>query len=300
MSKPNFFIIGGPKCGTTAIDAYLRDHAEVFMCTPKDTNYFSEDLPGIREITSEKGYEEKFADANKRAVGESSSLYMFSRVAVPRIAAAYPEAKLIAMVRNPLALLESFHAQLLYSMEEDEQDIEKAWELQAVRAIGEELPATARCPEQLQYREVAMLGAQLKRVYDRVPREQVHVIVFDDLASDTARVYRETLDFLNLPDDGRTNFEAVNVRKEHRSETIGRFTEQPPTALKAAVSTAKRVIGVKEFGLLNRVRAVNDKAVEAPGLRSEFRAYLADVYRDDVALLGDLIERDLSHWVAVS
>lgn len=300
MSRPNFFIIGGPKCGTTALDAYLGAHEGIFMCTPKDTNYFSGDLPGMRRVESERAYLDLFSDASEGAIGESSSLYMYSREAVPAILDFAPEARLIAMVRNPIALVESFHSQLLYSMEEDVEDCEAAWRLQAARARGEHVPPKGVCPEQLQYREVAMLGAQLQRVYELVPRDRVKVVVFDDLADDTAAVYREVLSFLGVADDGRTEFPKVNTRKEHRSAAVGQFTEQPPALLRTIVAEAKRVLGVKEFGLLNRVRAVNDRAMVAPGLSPAFRAELSDTFRDDVNLLGELIGRRLDHWLGAA
>ena len=48
MMLPDFFIVGAPKCGTTAISEYLRTHPRIFMCKPKEPHYFALDIPGYR------------------------------------------------------------------------------------------------------------------------------------------------------------------------------------------------------------------------------------------------------------
>ena len=119
------------------------------------------------------------------------------------------------------------------------------------------MPATARVPEFLQYGDAARLGAQLRRVYESFPPEQVKVIVFDDLRADTAAVYRESLAFLGVPDDGRTEFPRVNENKVHRAESVARFTQRPPRALVAAARGVKRVSGVERLGVMDRLRQRN-------------------------------------------
>ena len=75
LSKPNFFIIGAPKCGTTSLHNYLKSHSQITMSIPKEPHYFSTDIKngGIRN-------KEKYADCfshgkrNAKAIGESSKL----------------------------------------------------------------------------------------------------------------------------------------------------------------------------------------------------------------------------------
>ena len=82
MKKPNFFIIGAPKCGTTALARYLSEHNDIFMCQPKEPNYFSSDLPmrqpGVESIDE---YLNLFSDADDscKAVGEASVWYLYSK-----------------------------------------------------------------------------------------------------------------------------------------------------------------------------------------------------------------------------
>lgn len=301
MARPNFFIVGAPKCGTTALDQYLGSHPEIFMCPTKDLNFFSCDLPGIRRVVDEARYLEFFDGAPPHsAVGEASSLYLFSEEAISRIAAFAPDAKLIAVVRNPVDLVYSLHSQLLYSHEEDEENFEAAWALQSARAAGRKIPKRASTPRQLQYEAVGRTGAQLERALERIAETRLKVLLFDDFVADTRAAYEEVLAFLGVPSDGRRDFAPVNAGKRHRIPAVGKLTEQPPALLRAVLPTAKKFLGLKEFGLLDKVRAVNDVPLRRPPLRPAFRNELNEVFRDDIRLLEKLLGRNLDPWLTGS
>lgn len=298
--RPNFFILGAPKCGTTALSEYLRRHPRVFVSTPKEPHYFCEDFdyyyaPGER---TEEHYLRLFADADEShlAVGEASVWYLYSRTAARNIMEFDPAARIVVMVRNPVELVPSLHSQLTYMLDETEPDPAVAWELQEARARGEGLPSTVRVPGFLQYGEAARLGAQVRRVMEVVPREQLKVLVFDDLRADTGAVYRDTLEFLGVPDDGRSEFPRVNENKVHRTAAVARFTQRPPTALVAVARGVKRVTGVERLGVLDRVRRRNREVTRREEISPEFAQVLRDHFRDDVGELGELIGRDLGAW----
>jgi len=302
MRRPDFFILGAPKCGTTALSEYLRAHPRIFMSTPKEPHFFCEDFdyyyaPGRRSLDH---YLRLFEAADERhlAAGEASVWYLYSRVAARRIAEFRPDARAIVMVRNPLEMVPSLHGQLLYEVDEDQPDVRRAWELQGPRARGERLPAGVRVPAFLQYGEAAMLGAQLRRVYESIPRERVLVLVFDDLRADARAVYLRALEFLGVPDDGRTDFPRVNPNTVHRAPAVARLTQRPPRAAMAAARAVKRLAGRERLGILDRVRARNRVEAERAPLDPRFLDALAAHFRDDVALLSELIGRDLSHWTA--
>ena len=299
--RPNFFILGAPKCGTTALSEYLRQHERVFVSTPKEPHYFCEDFdyyyaPGQR---TEEHYLRLFADASDEpAVGEASVWYLYSRTAARNIMEFDPAARVIVMVRNPVELVPSLHSQLRYMLDEVEPDPAVAWELQAARREGVGLPSTVRVPEFLQYGEAARLGAQVRRVLEVVPRDQLKVLVFDDLRADTGAVYRDTLAFLGVPDDGRTEFPRVNENKVHQSAAVARFTQRPPSALVSVARGVKRVARVERLGVLDRVRRSNRQVTRREEISPEFAQTLRDHFRDDVAELGELIGRDLSAWTS--
>ena len=110
LSKPTFFIIGAPKCGTTSLHTYLNSHSQITMSHPKEPHYFSTDIEngGIR---NKEKYEDCFShsDGNAVAVGESSTLYLYSKVAVQNICKYNKDAKFITMIRNPIEIARSFH-----------------------------------------------------------------------------------------------------------------------------------------------------------------------------------------------
>ena len=100
---PNFFIIGAPKSGTTALGVYLGEHPDIFMCDPKEPQYFTFDLPGHRGVRTWEEYQALFPDQdrNVHAVGEASVWYLYSKVAVQEIATYRPDARLIVLLRRP-------------------------------------------------------------------------------------------------------------------------------------------------------------------------------------------------------
>lgn len=300
--RPNFFILGAPKCGTTALSEYLREHPRVFMSMPKEPHFFCTDFdyyfaPGER---TEEHYLGLFAEAGDEhlAIGEASVWYLYSRTAAANIAAFDPEARVIVMLRNPVEMMPSLHSQLVYTVDEDERDPVRAWRLQDDRRAGRNLPPTVRVPEFLQYGAACSLAPQVERVFATFPRERVKVIVFDDFRADPGAVYRETLAFLGVPDDGRTEFPRVNPNTVHRAPAVARLTQRPPRAAVAAARAFKRVTGVRKLGVMQRIRSRNRVEAERPPLPPAFTAELADFFRPDVARLSELIGRDLTHWTA--
>jgi len=300
IPRPGFFIVGAPKCGTTALSEYLRAHPSVFMSTPKEPHFFCSDFdyyfrPGRATLGD---YLHLFDDATPAhlAIGEASVWYLYSQAAVPAILEFDPGARIVVMVRDPVELVPSLHSQLRYSLDEDEDDVERAWRLQDARERGERVPRTCRVPEFLQYRRAAALGAQVERLMSVAPRGQVHVVVFDDLRADPRRVYADALAFLGVPDDGRTEFPRVNANKAHRGGRVARLTQRPPRPLVKAVAGVKRAAGVERIGVLSRIRQGNRQAVDRPALRPEFAEELAGYFAEDVAMLAELIGRDLSAW----
>src|SRR5687767_6541194 len=126
MTRPNFFIPGAPKCGTSSLHDYLAQHPDVFMSEDmKEPGFFNPDLRVnlVRRAATEQKYLSLFKDAaGKRRVGESSTWYMLSSVAAQLINSFDPASKAILMLRNPVDAMYSLHGQLLWSCNEDITD----------------------------------------------------------------------------------------------------------------------------------------------------------------------------------
>jgi hypothetical protein len=300
QKRPNFFIVGAPKSGTTALYEYLRHHPGIFMPEKKEPHYFATDFVHFPRIQEEEEYLQLFSGCSDThsAVGEASAAYLFSDTAVKNIYAFNPGAKIIAMLRNPVDLVYSMHAQALYNFNEDEPDFEKAWALQGERQQGRHIPPGCRAGQLLQYQALGSLGEQVKRLYSIFPRSQVLIIFFDDFLADTRSAYEEVLKFLELPTDGRTNFDPVNISKTHKSKILGWLTQTPPKPVISIVRFLRKRLGIDIYRPLAWARRLNDRAAGREPLDPEFRDHLQEVFRDDIRLLEEQTGKNLDHWLA--
>ncbi len=298
MQIPNFFIIGAPKSGTTSMYRYLETHPRLMMSTPKEPAYWSLDYPRLKEkhairLRTADDYFALFAGAQPEhlAVGEASTVYLSSTEAVPRILEFNPTAKLLIMLRNPVEFAPSFHSQKLFDLSEEVDDFEQAWRLQAARAEGRQIPRRCLEPKVLQYRMMGSFGTQVERVLQHARREQVKVVLFDDLVASPAVIYREVLEFLGLEDDGRSEFPQLNTAKQHRARWTQAFLFSRPGRFARRLGKGHPVLKSLKTRLTHKPRV-------APPLRPEFRAQLVEEFADEIRLIGRVLERDLSHWLA--
>lgn len=302
MGSPNFFIIGAPKAGTTALAEYLGAHAQVFMCPIKEPHFFSRDFDRPIYIQDEAKYLSLFSGTTKEhlAIGEASVWYLYSAVAVESIQKFNPDARIIVMVRNPLELVPSLHSQLLFSNCEDQKSFRNAWKLQQNRLLGKELPKSVlsgRFPAScLQYAKVASMGEQLERVLKVFPSNQVKTIVFDDFKSDPGRIYQDTLSFLGVPFDGRTSFPRVNENKVRRISWLSNPINNGSWLGETLIKIRKK-LGLEGYGIIRRLSLLNSKKTQRTPLAPDLAEEFVEVFRTDVEKLGRIIDRDLSHWL---
>ncbi|MGI9041594.1 MAG: sulfotransferase domain-containing protein [Gemmatimonadales bacterium] len=299
-AKPNFFIVGAPKCGTTALYEYLRPHPSIFMPEIKEPHFFAKDLGSYPRIKTLQEYAGIFAESTGEhlRVGEASVYYLRSAVAIPNIREFNPDARIIAMFRNPVEMVYSLHAQLLYVSEETVSDFETAWRLQERRSRGLDLPPAIRSPLLVQYAQVGQFGTQTERLLASFPPEQVKLILYDDFAASPQQLYDEVIEFLKIPHDNRTEFARINESKRARVTWLRKFSRKPPPALRAAFRSLKQAMGARGLGAAKKtIVALNTVKEHRAPLSPEFRAELVESFRPEVALLSRLLNRDLSHWV---
>lgn len=304
MMKPNFFIIGAPKGGTTALAAYLSDHPRVFFSAPKEVFFWAADFPrshevnGIRDIDAYLRLFQNAREGHHLAVGEGSTTYFQSEVAVRRIREFNPDARFILMLRNPVDVAHGMHGELVRHFYETETDFETAWALQSERAAGRRIPNPNYMVHQLQYREVAAFGPQLQRFFEVVPESRRLVIIFDDFAKDTRSTWIQTLQFLGLPDDGRTDFPRMNAARKYRLPLVGRLYQTPPAFLAGPVRVVRNWYNRQQGGIKSVIQRFVQKPAPREALSPEFREHLKTVFQDDVRQVSALLGRDLSRWTA--
>ena len=299
MKRPNFFIVGAPKCGTSTLANTLRWHPRIFVPLAFEPQFFSSDFNSIVDYTPES-YLQLFEAASEQhaAVGEKSVIYLYSDKAVPAILEFDPNAKLIAMLRNPIDLVYSWHSQLHYSFIEHVEDFEAAWHLQESRAQGENIGERCRVPFALQYREIGMLGKYVRRLLERAPADQVKIIFMEDFHKDANAVYSDILQFLDVPYAPRRDARKINSNKRHRFRNLGiLLAHDTNTRASRALRKLERIPLVKQIPIKYWLHEFNKIEYKRPPLSPVMRSMLREEFHDDVLELSTITGRDLSHWL---
>lgn len=277
----------------------LSQHPGVFLPSVKEPHYFSTDYSGLREVRDQASYEALYAAAPPGALlGDASASALHSADAVPAILRSYPDARFVVMLRNPVDLVVALHGELLANLTEDEPDVAKAWALQEQRARGERLPRRAREPRMLQYAEIARIGSQLERLLAQVDASRVLVLLLDDLRADPGAVYRQTLAFLGLPDDGRTTFPVVNERHGWCFRRLAKLYRDLVRGLGPHREPARaltRRVGVGPSWVMERFNRV---PVTKRPLDPKLRRQLCACFEEEVAKIEQVLGRDLPAWRA--
>ena len=287
--KPNFFIIGAPKCGTTSLSVYLSEHQEIVMSHPKEPHYFSTDIENGR-MTDQSKYLACFAqDKTPIAVGDASTLYLYSKDAIQNILEFNPNAKFIVMLRKPIDIVLSFHQVALNYFGETETNLETAWDLQIDRQNGKKIPKGCPDPQLLLYGEIAKLGAQVKRLTDQVKPDQVKFIYFDEFVSKTDKVYWSVLEFLKVNKNHTPNFENHNPTRRIKFNKLTKIVNQ-------AVGLKKAVGIKKQFGVAKKIHTVNVKGSPPKQMSRTLKTTMNVYFEKDIQLLSDLMDKNLSDW----
>ena len=294
MAKPDFFIVGAPRCGTTAMYEYLRQHPQIFMPEHKEPIYFGDDLTHLHGRLTERDYLGLFKPSRPgQRVGEASTWYLFSTSAAREIRDFDPNAQIIIMLRNPVDVMYSLHRELVFYRAEPIKDFDEALAAEADRKQGRRLGPSGRA-EMLYYRDVVRFADQVERYFETFDRERIHIIVYDDFAKDPAAAHRELLRFLGVDDSFEPRIERVNETKEHRFAALTEIIVRPPRPI------ARLVPLVRRTRIAHQIRAAilmaNSKATKRAPMAPDLRERLTAEYADEVARLGELIGRDLSHW----
>ncbi len=301
---PDFFIVGQPKSGTTALHEMLRVHPQIYMPERKEPWFFATELhnrppprpDGIPGTLEE--YLTLFAGARPdQRVGEASPLYLWSRTAARGIAAVQPRAKIIAVLREPASLLRSLHLQFVKSYVETEADFRRAIELEPARRQGREIPRHTYWPAALMYSDHVRYVEQLSRYRDLFGRGQMLVLIYDDFRRDNVAAVQAIARFVGV--DG-----SVPIRPREANPTVA-VRSQRLHELVHAVSVGRGPVSIRVKGAIKAVvpRRVRRGALYATQrrvvytqpepVRADFVAELRRRFRDEVYALSEYLGRDL-------
>jgi len=293
--KPNFFIIGAPKCGTTAIASYLDEHPEIYISDPKEPDYLNSDM-AYSTVSSLQEYASCFRYATKKHkfICDASVGYLYSEKAVESINKDYGNSKLLVMLRNPIDLVYSFYSEQVWSGAENVMDFETAWKLQSKRNVGENIPKLCKRPFLLQYKEIGLLGKYLNKLFNVVDREKIHVVLHEDFVKNPAYEYDRILDFLGVSSMKIEDFPYVNENKKPRNRFV-------VPAIQWLISIKMKLGNPKfNFGIIKKIIDANSVSYKRTKLDERFREELSEEFYEDIMMLSKLIERNLDHWLVKS
>jgi len=307
VPKPNFFIVGAPKCGTTSLHGYLQPHPDVYLPYYKEPHFFGRDLEGSRFEQfrgKPRRYLKLFRDArDERLRGESSPWYLVSRCAAAEIHAYDPQAKIIIMLRNPVDMLYSLWSQFRYSGNEQIESFEQALAAEEGRRAGRQIRRAAHCITGLRYRHMTRFSEQVARYFQHFGRERVKVIIFDDFRADTATVYCDVLRFLGVDDSFRVDFSVRNPNKSARLPWLRNLIVGSGFSLMLLkdrmtyfTSTNSLVPYARRTRVVDGVVAVYTRYERRSPLTADTSRQLALELAPEVDKLSALLDRDLSHW----
>jgi hypothetical protein len=205
---PDFFVVGHEKSGTTALYGMLRGHPQVYMPDLKEPRFFAPEARSAARSRDDLPYTDTLEEylalfapaAPEQLVGEASPQYLRSPDAARRIAELCPDARIIAILREPVSFLRSFHLQCVQAGRETQKDLRKALALEPARREGRRLPRGYSSPAWLLYSEHVRYVEQLRRFHAAFPRERVLVLIYDDYLQDNETTLRVVQRFLEIDD----------------------------------------------------------------------------------------------------
>jgi sulfotransferase family protein len=302
---PDFFIVGHAKCGTTALYEMLRRHPQIFMPELKEPLFFATDLrarfrrraagPLPMELAD---YLSLFAAAGAgQRIGEASSSYLWSHDAAGAIAALRPDARIIAILREPASFLRSLHLQLLQNHIESQKDLRKALALEEARRRGKRIPRRSPRPQALMYSERVRYVEQLRRYHAVFPADQVLVLIYDDFRRENEATVRRVLRFLEVDDtyavDATEANPTVRMRSQQLDELVNAISVGRGPLTRAVKASVKALTPARLRGeaLRMTLRHVVYGGVGTPdeGTMLEIRRR----FKGEVEALSKYLDRDL-------
>jgi hypothetical protein len=288
MTMPNFLIIGAMKAGTTALYYYLEQHPQIYMSPVKEPDFFcfegEKNLDGS-PVTDIDTYRDLFKSvSSERAIGEASHCYLYKPRAVERIKHYVPEAKFIAVLRNPV---DRAHSHFLHRVRDGTEPL-----TDFARALRED--AHRKNPQD--YVGRGLYHGQLKRYFDAFGRDRIRVYLYEDLSDAPLDTLRDAFRFLEV--DG-TFVPDVSLRRNvsgyPKYKTLDAVLRRPSLVKQALKLYLPARLRWRLSTAFDNLKTRN--LTEPPSMPPEVQRQQIEIYREDVLKLQELICRDLTGWL---
>ncbi len=289
VPRPNFFLAGVAKAGTTSLYEYLRQHPQIFMPEIKEPSYFVQGY-GVKTWDD---YLALFKDAgDKAAIGDASAIYTSTEGSLAWIKSALGEVKLVVILRNPASRAFSQYGWMAREGYEDAPTFAEALRREPLRLRD---PAfREQCPQffgDYLYFTTGLYADQVETCFDTFGRERVKIYLFEEFIREPRNVCRDVFQFLGVDDQFVPKMEVHNEGRMPKSVAWQYWLR--------AEQRRRRVLGSRAFRrkLADRLMGWNvqlgEKAQPDPVLLRD----LTERYRPDISRLQTLLGRDLSPWL---
>lgn len=300
MTVPNFIIIGAAKSGTTALYHYLEQHPQIYMSPKKETNFFAleaeklyfPDAPQVKRtqkpIDNITAYCDLFRGvADETAVGEASPWYLYHPGVPERIQHYLPDAKLIAILRNPVERAYSHFLNSVRDGAEPFTDFAQALQEEEVRVHNNLEPL------RWHYQQMGFYYVQVKRYFETFDRNQIRIYLYDDLKDGPTGLLQDIFQYLAVDDTFAPNMSTrFNMSGFPKSQALHTFLKK-----KHPIKSVLKPFLPKELRLQITSNLQNRNLEKPAPLSLEMRQRLVELYREDILKLQDLIQRDLAKWL---
>ena len=284
MKKPNLFIVGAPKCGTTFLYHYLKQHPEIFFPDFKEPHFFGSDLirkNGAYDLNV-TNYQNLF-NSDKKIIGEASSFYIFSKTAAKEIYNFNPNSKIIIMLRDLVDLVYSMHSQFVFSGDEIIEDFKEALDLEDDRLNGMKIPNQTTVVNKLFYtKNILDLPKNINYFINYFKRENIHFILLDDIKNNPEKVYSKALNFLNVDSTiNISNFKMINKNKSYKSKFIRNFIKKYSIGLGKLRSRFIK----QPLGIVKSIESLNKKEQDREIMSIDLKKSLINQFSEvDIAI----------------
>lgn len=313
QKKPNFFVVGAAKSGTTSLYSYLDQHPEIYLSPIKEPNYFSTDIDPkdfsnsykrnneldyqnyfskrplknlrLSFIREELYYNQLFEEANgQKAIGECSTSYLFSKEAATNIYNFNSNSKILIIIRHPveraishyLMALRSGYTDLSFrqALEKDMSEKKSGWGISNL------------------FIETGMYSNQIKRYYKVFPKKQVKILLFDNFQSDSSGTLKEVFAFLDIEPLDVSQISVPNPA----------FTPKYIKLHKLFVDSGIKNLSkrfLSENGKQKLKKVLFQKGSVGAQINEEDKAFLLSIYKPDIEATSQVTGIDLSSWLSL-
>jgi len=283
-------MVGHTRSGTTSLKEELNQHPEIHFYYPKSWKKPNGPFGFESSFKNDDEFLEEFRGVKEKRIGQKCTDYLSCPWAAERIKKFSPNAKIIMSLRNPIDVMYSLHATMLYREAiEDIEDFEEALKMEKVRRekYGYNVIPMKYHPHML-YRETVRYPQQVKRYFELFGEKNVKVIIFDEYIKNKSAILRDILKFLDVDEDFEIKHVNTNAGRKYRNRTIHYIMMRNKFGIRGVLRNIP--------GISKAYRKINNSEYKRKPLESSLKKSLQNDLKKEIDELSLMLKKDLSYW----